>query len=205
MDDRQHPARRDVIHIWDHLVITLRDGERETASLSWYRSAGRRRWAPATSRCSRFPTPKAGRVAATLAGRPASATGSNGGCEPWAMSTLPWRMPGARVLRVASVPGWVVRRSHRGARDDDRGVVGRRRRAVLGRRRGWGVQRRGGHLGGVRRRSVRVHRASTVWPSRAHPSTTTSGSRSSTVAVVSPRRVLRGPRDPGADMTERPA
>jgi hypothetical protein len=25
-----------MIHVWDHLVITLRDGERETAFLSWY-------------------------------------------------------------------------------------------------------------------------------------------------------------------------
>ena len=25
-----------MIHIWDHLVITLRDGERQTAFLSWY-------------------------------------------------------------------------------------------------------------------------------------------------------------------------
>ncbi len=31
---RIHPGR--MIHIWDHLVITLRDEDRETAFLSWY-------------------------------------------------------------------------------------------------------------------------------------------------------------------------
>ena len=31
---RTHPGA--MIHIWDHLVITLREGERETAFLSWY-------------------------------------------------------------------------------------------------------------------------------------------------------------------------
>ena len=31
---RVHPGA--MIHIWDHLVITLRDGARETAFLSWY-------------------------------------------------------------------------------------------------------------------------------------------------------------------------
>jgi hypothetical protein len=31
---RIHPGA--TIHVWDHLVITLRDGDRETAFLSWY-------------------------------------------------------------------------------------------------------------------------------------------------------------------------
>ena len=31
---RIHPGA--VIHVWDHLVITLRDGDRETVFLSWY-------------------------------------------------------------------------------------------------------------------------------------------------------------------------
>src|SRR5262249_21932778 len=31
---RIHPGA--MIHVWDHLVITLRDGDRETAFLSWY-------------------------------------------------------------------------------------------------------------------------------------------------------------------------
>jgi len=31
---RIHPGA--MVHIWDHLVITLREGERETAFLSWY-------------------------------------------------------------------------------------------------------------------------------------------------------------------------
>jgi hypothetical protein len=55
-----------MIHIWDHLVITLRDGERETASLSWYSI----RWSASlgTGNVALFEVPVApgGPIAATL-------------------------------------------------------------------------------------------------------------------------------------------
>jgi hypothetical protein len=59
---RVHPG--DVIHVWDHLVITLREGDRETAFLSWYAIA----WSGSlgAGNVALFEAPDAG-VAATLA------------------------------------------------------------------------------------------------------------------------------------------